>query len=43
MVMRPRLAPVGKVRRSLVQLVLRVQQGLDFHVDLHVIGLLAYG
>ena len=39
--MRPRLAPVLKLPGSLVQWVLRVQGGLDFHVDLHVIGLLS--
>jgi len=40
---RPRLAPVGKLARSLVKLVLCVQRGLDLHIHLHVIGLLAYG
>ena len=33
-----RLAPLLKLRGSLVQLVLRVQRGLDLHVALHVIG-----
>ena len=40
---RPRLAPVGTLARELVQLVLRVQRGLNLHIHLHVIGLLAYG
>jgi hypothetical protein len=35
---RPRLAPVLKLRSSLLQLVLRVQRGLDLHGALHVIG-----
>jgi hypothetical protein len=35
---RPRLAPVLKLRGSLVKLMLRVQRGLDLHVALHVIG-----
>lgn len=39
--MRPRLAPVLTLPGSLVQLVLRVQRGLDRHGDLHVIGLLS--
>jgi hypothetical protein len=39
--MRPCLAPVLKRPGSLVQLVLRGQRGLDFPVDLHVIGWLS--
>ncbi|HEY5868128.1 MAG TPA: hypothetical protein VI542_21640 [Candidatus Tectomicrobia bacterium] len=34
---RPCLAPVGKLARQLVQLMLRVQGGLDRHHRLHVI------
>jgi len=34
---RPRLAPVGKLARSLVKLMLRVQRGLHCHHRLHVI------
>jgi hypothetical protein len=38
---RPRLTPVRKLPRSLVQLVFCVQRSFDLHESLHVIGCLS--
>jgi hypothetical protein len=40
---RSRLAPVGKLARSLVKWMLRVQGGLDRHHRLHVIEFIVKG